>query len=175
MVETNTSSFDSSTSSPSMAHLPPIRVRGDEINDTTNRLNEEMKGGGAALLEQQFTSQLRVVPPPPPSTTTMAQPNHGGAKIMHRNDSNMSSGGATMSDDDGLSDHGGVPGQSQSRKPPLPLTLQQIRTTGGFNLPSSNDSKTAATAGISLSSPDSVKRYIPISIMCCIRIQILSD
>lgn len=134
MVE-NTSSFDSSTSSPSMAHLPPIRVRIEEMSDGNTRLQEEMKGRGA--LEDHFSSQLRVTPPPIPTSA----PTYAAVVnpiIMNNNDER-------------LSDHGA------SRKPPLPLPMPQ-RMSDGFNLLSPNDSKYAA-AGFNLPSPDSVNRY----------------
>ncbi|KAH9621707.1 hypothetical protein KSS87_000753 [Heliosperma pusillum] len=138
MIETNTSSFDSSTSSPSMAHLAPIRVRVDD------------SGGITLPLEDQLSSQMRLTPPLPTTILT-----HGVIPATH-----YAVGGGTeinfqsrvVSDED-KSDHGV---HVASRKPPLPLTLQhgQQRFGGGFNLPSP-DSKHAA--GFSLPSPDSVK------------------
>ncbi|KAL2934270.1 Protein B6 [Bienertia sinuspersici] len=153
MVETNTSSLDSSTTlSPSMAHLPLIPVRVDENYDEIVRLGEEMKGGETKFLEQHFSSQLIVTAPY--ITTTVAPPcsaaivpNHA-TMIIQSNDSNITS--ANMSDEDSMSENG-VPASSPSRKPPLPLTLQQ-RTNAGYN-----DFRNAASGGINFPSPDSVK------------------
>ncbi|KAK9714074.1 hypothetical protein RND81_06G070000 [Saponaria officinalis] len=147
MIETTTSSFDSATSSPSMAHLPPIRVRAEESGSIL-RLQDDLKAG--ASLEEQLSSQLKLTSPLPTAVSTQSAvaatyAGGGGNEINYSN--------RAISDEE-RSDHGvHVP----SRKPPLPLhPLQNVhqRFGGGFNLPSP-DSKNAG--GIRLPSPDSVK------------------
>lgn len=145
-VVENTSSFDSSTSSPSMAHLPPIRVRVDESNDGNTRLQEEIKGGRA--LEEQFSGQLRLIPP------LSANFAHSYAAVANTTINGNDSNNNCVMPDEACSEHGLL---GASRKPPLPLSLQQ-RISGGISLPSPNDSKHAA--GFNLPSPDSVKRYL---------------
>ena len=148
MIETTTSSFDSSTSSPSMAHLPPIRVRADEAGGATRPL-EEMKGGA---LEEQFLSQLRVTPVLPtailtPSGVAVAV-THAPPAVAGTNEGHLN---RVVSDNE-RSDYAAA---VLSRKPPLPLPLQPMhQRSGGFTLPP--DSRQAAS--FDLPSPDSVKR-----------------
>ncbi|KAJ8421915.1 hypothetical protein Cgig2_021604 [Carnegiea gigantea] len=104
MVETTTSSSDSSSPSPSMAHLPPIRVKVDEGGEATRPL-EEMKEGA---LEEQFFSQLRVTPRP----TAILTP---AAAVTNER-----------------SDHA-APVLSRKPPLPLPLQPMH-QTSGGFNL-----------------------------------------
>ncbi|XP_074271657.1 uncharacterized protein LOC141595588 [Silene latifolia] len=136
MIETNTSSFDSSTSSPSMAHLAPIRVRADEPSGLP--------------LEDQLSTQMRLTPPLP--TTILTQNAVPATHYAVGGGTEINFQSRVVSDEE-KSDHGV---HAASRKPPLPLSLQHghQRFGAGFNLPSP-DSKHAA--GFSLPSPDSVK------------------
>ena len=133
----------SSSSSPSMANLPPIRVRVDDNGGS--RLQQEQRVG---MMEEQFaqmtlgaSGRVRqdegyvVVPscvtmPAIPATVTMA------SAAMVTTVDNMN---RVVSDDE-RSDPGVPIG---FKKPPLPLQLVQPRTSGGVSLPS----------------PDSVARY----------------
>ncbi|KAI4347219.1 hypothetical protein L6164_008049 [Bauhinia variegata] len=142
MVLENSSSYGSSLSSPSMANLPPIRVR---VEDNGSRLQQEQRPG----IEEQFsqmtfaTSGMKqedgygnsVVPPPPmPSIPSIVAVPSSESMVVGENTNRIIS-------DDERSDKGAPAGW---RKPPLPVQIVQPRTSGGF----------AGT--ISFPSPDSV-------------------
>ncbi|XP_045792665.1 uncharacterized protein LOC123887383 [Trifolium pratense] len=118
MLENSTSS---SSLSPSIANLPPIRVRVDETGG--NKLQQEnrvgMKQDGGFVVSYANVA-MAAIPSAGVVTTT-----------------------ATVSDDE-RSDYGGVIG---SRKPPLPLQLVQPRTSGGLSVPSP-DSVTSDSSSI---------------------------
>ncbi|XP_023766972.1 uncharacterized protein LOC111915550 [Lactuca sativa] len=128
LVET-TSSFGSSSSSPSMSNLPPIKVRVDQMNQM------------AGLDEQLSQLNVNVLPPPVPVNNVS-----GWAAVV------SSAGGGTTVSDDERSDHG-APGGGM-RKPPLPLQpVQRKFGHDAYNLPSP-DSKHGGAYG--LHSPDSI-------------------
>lgn len=130
LVET-TSSFGSSSSSPSMSNLPPIKVRVDQMNQM------------AGLDEQLSQLNVNVLPPPVPVNNVS-----GWAAVV------SSAGGGTTVSDDERSDHG-APGGGM-RKPPLPLQpVQRKFGHDAYNLPSP-DSKHGGAYG--LHSPDSIAR-----------------
>lgn len=125
-------SSSSSSLSPSMANLPPIRVHVDE--NSGSRLQQDNKVG---MIEDKFShmnfaandgfvvSSANVAMPAISSTTTITTSDVNVNRVVS---------------DDERSDHGVSIG---SRKPPLPLQLVQPRTNGGLSVPS----------------PDSVTRY----------------
>ncbi|KAK7314603.1 hypothetical protein VNO77_33130 [Canavalia gladiata] len=139
----------SSCSSPSMANLPPIRVR---VDDNGSRLHQENKVG--VMVEEQFgkmtiasggvkpeggfvnvVSSAVAVPAIPSAMTMTSVGVVATPDIVNR----------VVSDDE-RSDHG-------ARKPPLPLQLVQPRTSAGFSLPSpdsvASDNSIASTNSFS--------------------------
>lgn len=140
LVET-TSSFGSSSSSPSMANLPPIKIRVDHMN--------QMAG-----LDDQL-SQLNVTVPPPPVPVN----NVGGWVAV-----GPAAGSGIVSDDE-RSDHG--PSSGGMRKPPLPLQpVQRKFGHDAYSLPSP-DSKHGGA--YSLHSPDSVASDSSTSTNCHVK------
>ncbi|XP_054808788.1 uncharacterized protein LOC129310918 [Prosopis cineraria] len=146
----NSSSCGSSSSSPSMANLPPIRVRVVETGNS--RLQEEQRPGieeqlaqmtfGANGIKQDegyVMTMLSAPMPTIPAPMTMASPALVTGENMNR----------VISDDE-RSDQA-VP--AGLRKPPLPLQLVQPRTSGGLNLPSpdsvASDSSVASATSFS--------------------------
>lgn len=131
MVETS-SSFGSSTSSPSMANLPPIKVRGEDYL---------MVG-----LNEQFSSHFGIAA------------NATSPPVAFVNVPSAVRSDRVIGDDEKSekSDHGTV-APTGLRKPPLPLQPVQRKLVDIHNLPSP-DSKHAA--GYNLPSPDSVARYV---------------
>lgn len=130
MMENSSSS--SPSFSPSLANLPPIRVR---VDDNSSRLQQENKVGGLPeeqLVQMTIASGLKqddglvsvvssaVAAPAIPAAVTM--PSVG---VVTTSDNVMN---RVLSEDE-RSDLG-------FRKPPLPLQLVQPRTSGGLNLPS---------------------------------------
>lgn len=114
-------SLSSSSLSPSMENLPPIRVRVDE--NASSRLQQEnkvaMKQDGGFVVSSANVAMAAI-----PAAMTMAS-----AGVVTSGDVNVN---RVVSDDE-RSDYGGLIG---SRKPPLPLQLVQPRTSGGVSLPS---------------------------------------
>ncbi|XP_028788411.1 flocculation protein FLO11-like [Neltuma alba] len=148
----NSSSYGSSSSSPSMANLPPIRVRIDEIGNS--RLQQEQRPGIEEQLAQMTfvasgikqdegyaMTMLSAPMPTIPAPMTMSSPALVTSDNMNR----------VISDDE-RSDQGAP---AALRKPPLPLQLAQPRTSGGLNLPSpdsvASDSSIASAASFSRS------------------------
>ena len=150
MVE-NTSSYGSSSSSPSMSNLPPIRVR---VEDNGAMVLQDQKVG----IEEQFAQvsfapsgfkqqdegfgHLNAHAPPLPTvvnatSTTMASTAINNTMVVSNETVNRG-----FSDDE-RSDHGVPVG---FRKPPLPLQTVHMKANG--------------IGGYSLPSPDSVARYI---------------
>lgn len=158
MVDSS-SSFGSSSSSPSMASLPPIRVR---VEDGGLRHQDQKVG-----MEEEFSYMSTIprtvvqkqdegfvvmsAPPPLPSSYIVG----GSAAESGENPSRVFS-------DDERSDQGMT---VRFRKPPLPLQPMQRRADDAFNLPSP-DSK---HGGFNFPSPDSVARYTTI----CVKSRIL--
>ncbi|RZC61392.1 hypothetical protein C5167_023142 [Papaver somniferum] len=128
MMETN-SSFGSTTSSPSMSNLPPIRVHVEDqkvagLEDHFSHMNiappqHKQDEGGFALLSS---------PPPLPTTITVSAGVHSGtvnaSGVVNENSHNR------VYSDDERSEYG-------FRKPPQPPQPQlQQKTSGGVDLPS---------------------------------------
>ncbi|KAL1563852.1 leucine-rich repeat extensin-like protein 5 [Salvia divinorum] len=127
VVETSSSSSGSSTSSPSMANLPPIKVRAEEY---------KMVG-----LDEQFSSHMSIAVP------NSASP---PLPLVNAPTGTVRSGGGGDDERSEKSDHA----PSKVRKPPLPLQPVQRKLVDVHNLPSPDSSKHAAA--YSLPSPESV-------------------
>ncbi|CAI9787218.1 unnamed protein product [Fraxinus pennsylvanica] len=137
LVETS-SSFGSSSSSPSMSNLPPIKVR---IENGNARFHDQMVG-----LDEQF-SHVSIAPNAPPPTNSVTS---GAAAVSSVAGVNTGEHLIRVISDDEKSDHRAPTGL---RKPPLPLQPVQRKLVDICNLPSP-DSKHAG--GYNLPSPDSV-------------------
>lgn len=138
VVETS-SSFGSSSSSPSIANLPPIKVRGEEYMNVG--LDEQFSSHNMSIA---LNSANLNSPPLPFVNIPAAAVRSGGG------------GDRVVGDDEKSekSDHG-MAAPSGLRKPPLPLQLVHRKLVDIHNLPSP-DSKHAG--GYNLPSPDSVVR-----------------
>jgi len=159
MLET-TSSFGSTSSSPSLANLPPIRVHvedGGGVRDQKVAVGIEDQfaqmtvggGGGAGAGAGQRQDDGFVVlssPPPPPMPVAIASPGVpvGGQVVVGEYQNRVFS-------DDERSDHG-VP--VAYRKPPQPQT--QVQTS----IPQNQQRSGSGGGAIDLPSPDSVSRYL---------------
>lgn len=126
VVETS-SSFGSSSSSPSMSNLPPIRVR---VEDQKNGIEEQFAQMTFAHTGFQKPQDEGMVvysgaPPPMPVAAANALP------AMHIG--MPSENTSRVLSDDERSDHN-VP--VRSRKPPLPLQPVQHKACAAYNLPS---------------------------------------
>ncbi|XP_014517078.1 uncharacterized protein LOC106774557 [Vigna radiata var. radiata] len=150
MMENSSSS--SPSFSPSLANLPPIRVR---VDDNSSRLQQENKVGGLPeeqLVQMTIASGLKqddglvsvvssaVAAPAIPAAVTM--PSVG---VVTTSDNVMN---RVLSEDE-RSDLG-------FRKPPLPLQLVQPRTSGGLNLPSPD----SVTSDSSIASANSFSKTV---------------
>ena len=152
MLET-TSSFGSTSSSPSLVNLPPIRVRADDGSGVGIRVHDQKVGieeqfahmgiGGAQKQDEGFAALSS--PPPIPATILAAAGVPINSAVVAGEFPNR-----VISDDE-RSDHGvplgyrkPVPPQLQPQLQPhtLPIQFQQ-KPTGAVDLPS----------------PDSVSRY----------------
>ncbi|KAJ7975166.1 putative Octicosapeptide/Phox/Bem1p family protein [Quillaja saponaria] len=146
----NNSSYGSSSSSPSMSNLPPIRVR---VDDNGTGLHQDQKAG----IEEQFAqmtfstcgmkqedgfSYLSAPMASILTATTVAS----GMPVSGDNENRVFS-------DDERSDQGAPVG---FRKPPLPLQPVQTRTSAGFGLPSPDSvaSDSSIASANSFSKPD---------------------
>lgn len=128
-------SSSSSSLSPSMENLPPIRVRVDE--NAGRRLQQENKVG----MKQDdgfVVSSANVAMAANPAALNMASA--GVVTTTTGGDVNVN---RVVSDDE-RSDYGATIGL---RKPPLPLQLVQPRTSGGLSVPSP-DSVTSDSSSI---------------------------
>ncbi|XP_020215985.1 uncharacterized protein LOC109799774 [Cajanus cajan] len=145
-------SASSPSFSPSMANLPPIRVR---VDDNGSRLQQENKVG--VMVEEQF-AQMTIASGVKPDdglvnvvSSAMAVPPIPASVTM------TSVGVATTSDtvmnrvvsDDERPDH-------VFRKPPLPLQLVQPKTSGGLSLPSPD----SVTSDSSIASANSFSKTV---------------
>ncbi|XVF09532.1 hypothetical protein REPUB_Repub07fG0102000 [Reevesia pubescens] len=131
MVE-KTSSFGSTSSSPSMSNLPPIRVRVDQ--DGEAKMQDQRVGIEEQFAQISFATNIHkqndgygaavpTLPPHPVSVATaMVTPVGGSSDNLNR----------ILSDDE-RSDQGVPVG---FRKPPLPLQPVQQKASGNYNLPS---------------------------------------
>ncbi|GLT48863.1 hypothetical protein SLA2020_224550 [Shorea laevis] len=144
----NTSSFGSSSSTPSMANLPPIRVRVQEGGSA--KIQDHKVGNEEQLAQISFPTNMHkpgdgfgapaALPPHPAvvaATVTVApvatiNPAGGSSESLNR-----------MLSDDERSDHG-VP--TGFRKPPLPLQPVQQKAGGAYNLPSPDSVASDASA-----------------------------
>ncbi|XP_057464673.1 uncharacterized protein LOC130754469 [Actinidia eriantha] len=129
------SSFGSSSSSPSMSNLPPIKVRVED----GQMVGSDERFSHITVQNQDDGVVLFGAPPPLPTVTMAANNMSGGG----------ASSAATVSDDE-RSDQAAPAGL---RKPPLPLQPVQRKLVDAHNLPSP-DSK--LSGGFNLPSPDSV-------------------
>lgn len=154
MLET-TSSFGSTSSSPSVANLPPIRIHADDGSGGGARVQDQKAVGiedqfaqmGVSGGQKQDESFVLSSPPPMPASTVSAAP---GVPISP----SVVSGeyqNRVVSDDE-RSDHG-VPVGYRKPATPQPQTLPQPQI-----LPTQFQQK--ATGGIDIPSPDSVSRYL---------------
>ncbi|CAK7349675.1 unnamed protein product [Dovyalis caffra] len=147
VVEKN-SSFGSSSSSPSMSNLPPIRVR---VEDSRVGVEEQFGQMTFAQVVQKHDDGYGLLSAPPPpipislaAVGTAISTNPAGGSSDHLN---------RLLSDDERSDQG-VP--VSFRKPPLPV-LQPVQHKGGtgtcYNLPSpdsvASDSSTASANSLS--------------------------
>ncbi|KAK9279002.1 hypothetical protein L1049_028584 [Liquidambar formosana] len=132
-VET-ASSFGSSSSSPSMSNLPPLRVRvtegGVKVLDHKVGLEERFAQLTVDLPMQKqddgFINALSTSPPLPPLPTAVAASVVNSMAVSGENPSRVFS-------DDERSEQGAPVGL---RKPPLPLQPVQLKAGVGYNLPS---------------------------------------
>ncbi|KAK8482100.1 hypothetical protein V6N13_025653 [Hibiscus sabdariffa] len=129
-----TSSFGSSSSSPSMSNLPPIRVRMDHDGHGGPKVQEQRLGIDEQFARIGFATNSNIhkqddcygaaaVPSLPPQPVSVAAPRAGGSS------DNLN---RILSDDE-RSDQG-VP--VSFRRPPLPLQPVQQKASGTYNLPS---------------------------------------
>lgn len=144
MVETS-SSFGSSSSSPSMSNLPPVKVR---IGNDSARFHDQMAG-----LDEQL-SHVSIAPNAPPPTHSVIGCAATVSSVAGENTATAAEPLSRVISDNEKSDHGAPTGL---RKPPLPLQPVQPKLVDVYSLPSP-DSKHAG--GYSLPSPDSVARYL---------------
>ncbi|XWS37625.1 hypothetical protein CRYUN_Cryun19dG0060800 [Craigia yunnanensis] len=150
MVE-KASSFGSSSSSPSMSNLPPIRVRVDQ--DGGAKAQDQRIGIEEQFAQISFATNIHkqddgyeatvsALPPHPLSiATSMVTPAGGSSDNLNR----------ILSDDE-RSDQGVPVG---FRKPPLPLLPLQQKVCGTYNLPSPDSvaSDSSIASANSLSKP----------------------
>ncbi|CAJ1952013.1 unnamed protein product [Sphenostylis stenocarpa] len=130
MMENSSSS--SPSFSPSLANLPPIRVR---VDDHVSRLQQENKVGG--VVEEQF-AQMTVASGVKSDEGLVNVISSAVAAPLISPAVTMPSAGVVTTSDNVMNrvvseDERSDPG---FRKPPLPLQLVQPRTSGGFSLPS---------------------------------------
>ncbi|XP_042488132.1 uncharacterized protein LOC122068321 [Macadamia integrifolia] len=132
MMETN-SSFGSTSSSPSMSNLPPIRVHvedGGRLHDQKVGLEEHFSQLSVPAPQKQEESFVSLSSPPPVPTSTVAAAAMSSAVAVNPTTVASENSGRIYSDDE-RSDHGAPVG---FRKLPQPQ-LQQ-RTNVGVDLPS---------------------------------------
>ncbi|KAK8529536.1 hypothetical protein V6N12_060315 [Hibiscus sabdariffa] len=148
MLETN-SSFGSTSSSPSLANLPPIRVRPEEKREHKLVGIEEQfaqfaltSGGGGGGVKQPDDGFV-ALPPSPPMPVGIVVPGGGVGLTSGAVHGEYATRGLS---DDERSDHGAPVGY---RKPAAPQSLPQ-------GLPLQNQQKSGS--GHELASPDSVSR-----------------
>ncbi|KAF4373652.1 hypothetical protein F8388_025346 [Cannabis sativa] len=160
MLET-TSSFGSTSSSPSLANLPPIRVHMEEgggvrmVQDHKVGIEEQfaqMSMAQAGLKQEDGGFAMISSPPPPPLSGTVQLPVSSSAVGV-----DYSSGNRVVSDDE-RSDHG-VPIGYQKQPAPQqsqPPQSQQQKSTGVHDLPSPDSVSSDNSIGNALSRPKPV-------------------
>ncbi|XP_060967498.1 protein PAL OF QUIRKY [Cannabis sativa] len=160
MLET-TSSFGSTSSSPSLANLPPIRVHLEEgggvrmVQDHKVGIEEQfaqMSMAQAGLKQEEGGFAMISSPPPPPLSGTVQLPVSSSAVGV-----DYSSGNRVVSDDE-RSDHG-VPIGYQKQPAPQqsqPPQSQQQKSTGVHDLPSPDSVSSDNSIGNALSRPKPV-------------------
>lgn len=125
----SSSSFGSSSSSPSMSNLPPIRVR---VEDQKNGMEEKFAqmsfAHGGFQKQDEGTVVHSVIRPPIPVSLVGSG---AGTAVNHTVTSGENS--SRILSDDERSDHGNP---VRLRKPPLPLQPVQHRAGAAYNLPS---------------------------------------
>lgn len=149
MMET-TSSFGSSSSSPSLANLPPIRVHVEEsgkVQEQFGQMNISGGSGGGQKLQQEEGFVVMSSPHPPPVVTTAATVGLVSGEYVNR----------VVSDDE-RSDHGVPVGFKKAPPPPQPLPQKSSGGGGGgvvLDLPSpdSISSDSSLTNAISRQKP----------------------
>ncbi|XP_010269543.1 PREDICTED: leucine-rich repeat extensin-like protein 5 [Nelumbo nucifera] len=136
MLETN-SSFGSTSSSPSVSNLPPIRVHvedgGAQFQDQKVGLEDHFSQMTINMQKQDEGFAALSSPPPPLPTTITATTIPSAVS----NNSTVAAGeyqNRVVSDDE-RSDHGTPGGFRRPTQPPTPTQLQQ-KTNGGVDLPS---------------------------------------
>lgn len=160
MLET-TSSFGSTSSSPSLANLPPIRVHvveDQKVLGIEEQFAQMGVGVGQKQQQQDEGFVLLSSPPPPPVPATLAAVGVpiGPATVVAGEYHNR-----VVSDDE-RSDHGVPVGY---RKPPTPQPQVQSQTQAQSQAqtqtlaPQFHQKSTAGGAVVDLPSPDSVSRY----------------
>ncbi|XP_052176164.1 uncharacterized protein LOC127790625 [Diospyros lotus] len=143
-VMDTSSSFGSSSSTPSMANLPPITVRDEDAQMVgLHEHFSHLAAASGAVQKQDEELALLAGHPPLLSTVNIAAT---GASYSTAVPGEL---GSRILSDDERSD-GGAP--TGLRKPPLPLQVQK-KTVDAYNLPSP-DSRLGG--GFNLPSPDSV-------------------
>lgn len=160
MLET-TSSFGSTSSSPSLANLPPIRVHVVEDQKVMG-IEEQFAqmGVGVGQKQQDEGFVLLSSPPPPPVPATLAAVGVpiGPPTIVAGDYHNR-----VVSDDE-RSDHGVLVGY---RKPPTPQPQVQTQAQSQTQTlaPQFQQKSTGGSGGgvVDLPSPDSVSRYAQFS------------
>lgn len=132
MVE-NSSSYGSSSSSPSISNLPPIRVRVEDQKVGMEEQFAQVTFAPSGLKQDDGFGLLNAPVPPLPTAVAAASTTVASTAAIHPINRVFS--------DDEKSDHGMPVG---FRKPPLPLQTAHLKAgIGGYSLPS----------------PDSVARY----------------
>lgn len=160
MLET-TSSFGSTSSSPSLANLPPIRVHvveDQKVLGIEEQFAQMGVGVGQKQQQQDEGFVLLSSPPPPPVPATLAAVGVpiGPATVVAGEYHNR-----VVSDDE-RSDHGVSVGY---RKPPTPPPQVQSQTQAQSQAqtqtlaPQFQQKSTGGGAVVDLPSPDSVSRY----------------
>ncbi|XP_050223290.1 RNA polymerase II degradation factor 1 [Mercurialis annua] len=160
MLET-TSSFGSTSSSPSLANLPPIRVH--VVEDQNNKVvgiedqfaQISVVGGGGG---QKSDEGFMVISSPPPPLPVSLGISAGGGGVAVGTPVTMGAGGGgseyqnRVFSDDERSDHGAPVGY---RKPPTPQTQQQTVVVPQTQQKSGSGGG-GSTGAVDLASPDSV-------------------
>ncbi|KAF7847983.1 hypothetical protein BT93_L2393 [Corymbia citriodora subsp. variegata] len=160
VVENSSSSYGSSSSSPSMSNLPPIRVRVDQRTVGIDDQFAHMSIAAGHPYRHDDGYGAFSAPPPPFPSGIMAGFAAASAGMVNQAGAGAGACGESMSSrapsDDERSDQGGAPPMA-FRKPPLPM----LQTTQAQPL----HQKSSATYN-NLPSPDSVASDSSIASAC---------